>query len=228
MARLRDARPKNTSGSYERLFGNTALGELSSKVQSAVISSGSELEAMIAALVPNVPDLDAFLEQEIMPEGVLLVRKHQIKKSRTLDFAGSEPDFIVFKRRGGVQACHIIELKDGHVFDTKKASAESQAMHGFIERNAQHIQYRFRAHFCAFNQDDRQAIWDGFKRRIAFDETMTGREFCELLEIEYDAIVRRRRADCYDNCEYFVEELLGIEPVRRRMLQLLRDGYDHI
>ena len=224
MARLRDANPKNTSGSYERLFGNAALGDLASKVQSAVISSGSELEAMIAASVPNIPDLDAFLEQEIMPEGVWLVRKRQIKQSNTLNFAGSEPDFMVFKRRGGVQACHIIELKDGHVFDTKKASAERQAMHGFIERNAQHIQYRFRAHFCAFNQDDRQAIWDGFKRRIAHEEAMTGREFCELLEIDYDAIVKRRQTDCYDNCEYFVEEVLKIEPVRLRVQQLLRDG----
>ena len=224
MARLRDARPKNTSGSYERLFGHAALGELASKVQSAVISAGSELEAMIADLVPNIPDLDAFLEQEIMPEGVLLARKRQIKQSNTLDFAGSEPDFMVFKRRGSMQACHIVELKDGHVFDTKKASAERQAMHGFIERNAQHIQYRFRAHFCAFNQDDRQAIWVGFKRRIALAEAMTGREFCELLEIDYDDIVRWRQTDCYDNCEYFVEKLLKIEPVRLRMIQLLHDG----
>ncbi len=143
MARLRMARPRNTSGSYERLFDNAALGRLVSKIQSAVISSGSELEATIADLVPNIPDLDAFLGQEIMPEGVLLARKRQIKRSDILDFAGSEPDFMVFKRRHGLQACHIVELKDGHVFDTKKASAERQAMHGFIERNARHIQYRF-------------------------------------------------------------------------------------
>lgn len=165
---------------------------------------------MVSAAVPNIPDLDVFLEQEIMPEGVLLARKRDIKRSETLDFAGSEPDFMVFKRRGGVQTCHIIELKDGHVFDTKKASAERQAMHGFIEHNAQHIQYRFRAHFCAFNQDDRQAIWNGFKRRIAFDEAMTGREFCELLEIDYDAIVEARRTDGADNVAFFLSELVKI------------------
>ena len=120
-----------------------------------------------------------------MPEGVLLARKRQIKHSATLDFAGSEPDFMVFECRDGVQTCHIVELKGGHVFDTKKASVEHQAMHGFIERNAQHIQYRFKAHFCAFNQSGRQAIWDGFKRKIAFGEATTGREFCELLEVDY-------------------------------------------
>lgn len=226
MARLRDARPRNTSGSYARLFDNAALGGLASKVQSAVISSGSELEAMIGASVPNIPDLDAFLEQEIMSGGVLLARKRQIKQSGILDFAGSEPDFMVFKRRGGVQTCHIVELKDGHVFDTKKASAERQAMHGFIERNAQHIQYRFRAHFCAFNQDDRQAIWYGFKRRITLEEAMTGRELCELLEIDYDAIVEARRADGEDNVAFFLSELVKIAPIRQRLRDLL--GQDRI
>ena len=221
MARLRNAKPKKTSGSYGRLFDNAALGELVSKVQSAVVSSGSELEAMIAQLVPNIPDLDAFLEQEIMPEGVLLARKRQIKRSDTLDFAGSEPDFMVFKRRGGAQTCHIVELKDGHVFDTKKASAEHQAVHRFMESNAQHIPYRVQAHFCAFNQNDHQAIWDGFKRRIALKEVMTGREFCTLLEIDYDAIVEARRAGGADNVEFFLSELIKIKPIRRQLRDLL-------
>ena len=221
MARLRNANPKNTSGSYERIFGNAALGKLASKVQSTAISSGIELERTIADLVPNIEDLDAFLEQEIMPEGVFLVRKAQIKRSNTLDFPGSEPDFMVFKRRGSVQTCHIIELKDGHRFDTKKAGAEHDAIHGFIERNAQHIQYRFQAHFCAFNQENREAIWDGLKRRIALDEAMTGRELCELLEIDYDAIVAARRADGPDNVEFFLSELVGIGPVRQRLQELL-------
>ena len=221
MARLRNAKPKNSSGSCERLFDNDALGALASKIHSAVISSGSELEARIAASVQNILDLDAFLKQEIMSEGVLLARKRQIKRSETLDFSGSEPDFMVFKRRGGVQTCHIVELKDGHVFDTKKAGAERQAMHGFIERNAQHIQYRFQAHFCAFNQDDRHAIWDGFKRRIALKEAMTGREFCDLLEIDYDSVVEARRADGSDNVEFLLSELVKIESVRQRLRRLL-------
>lgn len=223
MARLRNANPKNTSGSYERVFGNAALGNLASKIQSTVISSGIELEKTIANLVPNITNLDAFLEQEIMPEGVFLVRKVQIKKSDTLDFAGSEPDFMVFKRRNGVQTCHIIELKDGHVLDTKKAGAEHDAMHGFIERNAQHIQYRFQAHFCAFNKEDREAIWEGLKRRISVEEVMTGRELCELLEIDYDAIVTARRTDGPDNVEFFLSELIEIEPVRRRLQEMLDD-----
>ncbi|MBC6405653.1 MAG: hypothetical protein GDA41_08020 [Rhodospirillales bacterium] len=176
---------------------------------------------IISAAVPNIADLDAFLQQEIMSEGVLLAHKREIGRSQRLDFAGSRPDFMVFKRREAVQACHIIELKDGHVFDTKKASAERQAMQGFIERNAQHIQYRFRAHFCAFNQDNRQAIWDGFKRRITLEEAMTGREFCQLLEIDYDAIVKARRADGADNVNFFLSELIKIDSIRDQLRDLL-------
>ena len=80
MARLRNAEPKNT---YERMFNNTELGALASKVHSAIVAAGSELEKMIANSVPNIPDLDAFLEQEIMPDGVFLATKEKIKNSAT-------------------------------------------------------------------------------------------------------------------------------------------------
>lgn len=221
MARLRDAAPKNASGAYERLFGDPELGALVSKIQSTVIASGNEMERMIADMVTNVPDLDIFLQQEIMEDGVRIVRKKQMKECRTLDFSGAEPDFMVFKRRHGRQNCHIIELKDGHVFDTKKASAEHQAIHRFIERNARHIQYTISAHFCAFNQEDNIAIYEGFKKKIALEEAMTGREFCELLEIDYDEIVARRMANAPDNVEFLLAELVGIDGIRQRLVELL-------
>ncbi len=94
-------------------------------------------------------------------------------------------------------------------------------MHRFIERNAQHIQYRFESHFVAFNQDDRTAIWEGFKKRIALSEAMTGRQFCQLLEIDYDAIVQPRLVDCADNVEFFLSELTKIKGIKQRLLDLL-------
>ena len=126
------------------------------------------------------------------------------------------PDFMVFRRRNGFQHCYVVELKDGHVFDTKKVDAERQAMHRFIERNAQNLQYGMSSHFCAFNQHDKEAIRSGFKNRINLQEAMTGREFCELLEIDY--IVERRKADGPANVAYFLEELVKIEPVRNKLM----------
>ena len=123
MALIRNAKGRKDGG-YERLLGNADLGHLISRVQGAVIASGTELERMINAQVDQISDLDVFLRQEIMKEGVLAASKKEIKKSNTLKFSGSEPDFMIFKRRAGKQACHLVELKDGDTFDTKKAAAE--------------------------------------------------------------------------------------------------------
>lgn len=220
MAKLSDSNPRNMSGGYSRVFDDADLGLLLSKVQSTVISSGRELEKMIADRVRKVEDLDAFLRPDIMPEGVFLATKKQIKDSLQLDFHGSEPDFIVFKRRLGVQRCHIVELKDGHVFDTKKASAERLSMHSFVERNARNLPFIVSIHFCAFNQDSRLAIWEGFKKRLDLEETMTGKEFCHLLEIDYDEIVSERKQYADDNFNYFVEELLRIPNVKRAIEEI--------
>ncbi len=196
------------------MFGDTELGELTSKVHAAVISAGTELERLIKSEVKQIENLDEFLKQEIMPDGVMLAGKKLIKKSGILDFAGAEPDFIVFRRRDNQQRCHLIELKDGDTFDTKKAAAERTSMHSFISKNAQHLPYVVSAHFCCFNQDSRAEIVKGFKSKISKDEAMTGREFCNLLEIDYDKVVEARKTDQTENLAYFVKRLLGIKSVR--------------
>lgn len=192
MAKIENAKPKNVSGGYVRLFGIPALGTLASKVQSTVISSGRELEKMILERVPRIEDLDTFLQQDIMPDGVYIAPKSQIRKCKSLSFIASEPDFILFKRRHNKQSCHVIELKDGHVFDTKKASAERQNLHAFVSQNASKLPYLIFTHFCCFNQNNREDILTGFKNKIAAEEAMTGKEFCELLELDYHEIVKER------------------------------------
>ncbi len=227
MAKIRDRILKESSGGYARLFGNEALGELMSKVQGTVISAGSELEKLITERVETIDDLDAFLRKDIMSEGVLLAQKRNIKKCTELNSQGSEPDFMVFKRREGHQHCHLVELKDGHVFDTKKVDGEREALHGFAKRNAGRLPYRVSTHFCAFNQNDAEAIWKGFKQRIDIKEAMTGRKFCELLEIDYDEIVEVRKSDTEDNIRYFLEELLRI-PETNSIIEDILSSESHL
>jgi len=220
MARLKDAKGKDSSGSYARLFDDTAVGRLMSRVHGASVKAGTELEHMIKERVQMIENLDEFLEQEIMHDGVFVADKHEVKGCDKLDFAGSEPDFVIFKRRGGEQRCHVVELKDGHVFDTKKAAAEHQAMHAFISKNSPHLPFTVSAHFCCFNQDSRQAIVRGYKNKIPMDEAMTGREFCRLLELDYNEIVKSRPNDGPENLRYFLSELLKIDRVRRLLKKL--------
>lgn len=213
MALISEAKGRREGSGYERLFGNADLGYLMSRVQATVISSGSELERFIKAQVNLIPDLDEFLELEIMPDGVFLADKKMVKKSQKLDFAGAEPDFIIFKRREGVQRCHLVELKDGDTFDTKKAAAEHANMYSFISHNAKYIPYIVQAHFCSFNQDSRKSIVIGFKNKITEEEAMTGREFCDLIELDYDEIIQSRTSQGPENIRYFLSELLRIDVV---------------
>ncbi len=225
MARIEDTNVKERSGGYERLFGIRELGILISRVQSAVISSGTELERIILSRVNQIEDLDKFLGKETMPDGVLVASKRKIKQCTTLQFPDSEPDFLIFKRRKDRQACHVVELKDGHVFDTKKAAAERRAIHLFIEHNASRMPYRVSCHFCCFNQDSRSTIVTGFKRRITEEEAMTGREFCGLLEIDYDRIVTERKSEQPENVRFFLRKLVEIKTVRRELKKMLKN-YD--
>ena len=221
MALLKNAKGRKDGSGYARVFNNPELGHLVSRVQATVISSGTELERIVKAKVEIIDDLDNFLEQEIMPDGVLVADKQKVKKCETLDFAGSEPDFLIFKRKNNKQACHLVELKDGDAFDTKKAAAEHRAMHEFISKNARHLQYTVQAHFCCFNQDNKQAILEGFKRMINPSEAMTGQEFCDLLELNYEEIVKARAEQGAENVRYFLKELVGIDAIRDRLKQLL-------
>lgn len=214
MARVEDAKGREKGSGYSRLFGDEQVGHLMSRAHAAVISSGTELERMVKDRVSLIEDLDGFLQREIMEDGVLVADKSKVKKCKSLDFEGSEPDFLVFRRREGKQTCHIVELKDGDAFDTKKSDAEYRSMHRFIQANAQHMPYVVQAHFCCFNQENKQAIINGFKRKISPNEAMTGREFCELLEIDYDEMVGSRAKFAKENLKYFINEMLKLRAVK--------------
>lgn len=52
---------------------------------------------------------------------------------------------------------------------------------------------------------------------------MTGREFCELLQIDYDSILALRAADREANYSEFLEQLLEIPSVRKGILDRITD-----
>lgn len=88
--------------------------------------------------------------------------------------------------------------------------------------------FQVRFPICCFNQGSRQAIVQGFKSRISLDEALTGREFCELLEMDYDRIVEARKKDQEANLIFFIDELLKIQPmqdrIKQRIMKPSRDG----
>ena len=227
MARIENAKPRSSSGGYERLFGIAELAYLTTCIQSTVISAGSELERIIKGKALVIKDLDAFLTQHKMSDGVFIASKRLVKTCKTLNSSVSEPDFLIFKRSKGNNHCYVVELKDGDAFDTKKSSGEYDNIRKFIEKCSPLISYTMSGHFCCFNQNNREEIVKGFKGKITEDAAMTGREFCNLLEIDYDKIVESRKSDQPATVKYFLSELIKIDKVRailRDMLQKYDDS----
>lgn len=219
MAKISDSKPKNSSDGYTRLFGNDELGKLITKIQSAVISSGNELERMINALLKEkgqiINDLDAFLDDKIIRLNDFgVVPKSALKKSKAIDFPTQEPDFVILKMENTTRHCYIIELKDGHVFDTKKSAGEKNSLQKFESYVATKLPYTTSIHICSFNQLDKKLIMAGFKNKFSEDEILNGQEFCDILSINYNDIISIRLQHQKENLEYFVNEILKISEVK--------------
>ncbi|MDE2821252.1 MAG: hypothetical protein OXI40_16085 [Chloroflexota bacterium] len=215
---------KARKGAYARCFGDADLSRLLSRIQSLIIRNGNELEKLVTNLVSDnlINDVDVFLSAQIMDIGVRVATKKAVKKSTSLKGDGIEPDFIVFDRKRHSQDCYVIELKDGHEFDTKSSEKERQNLVDFLATNEATLHY-YNCHgkICGFNASTREEIRTGFKRKISVDEAMTGREFCALLGVDYDRILAIRAADRQANYDAFLKELLRIPSVRSDIVQRL-------
>ena len=213
-------------GAYDRCFGDVNLGRLISRIQSLIISNGYELEKIITSGVQDrlISNLDEFLSRQIMEEGIRVAIKKDIKKSNKIEGHSIEPDFLIFERVKSTQNCYIVELKDGHEFDTKSSSKEQGNLHTFLSKNAMALQYY--QSFCkivGFNAKTKEEIRTGFKNKIDINQAMPGKEFCKLLGLDYKGIVRNRALDAEANFENFVDELLKIESVRIAIIKRLED-----
>ena len=112
------------------------------------------------------------------------------------------------------QNCYILELKDGHEFDTKSSAKEQANLRTFLSNNAMALRY-FQSYckICCFNAESKEQIRSGFKNKIAVSQAMTGRELCEILPLDYNAIIESRANDREDNFNQFLGNLTQIEPV---------------
>lgn len=216
MALIENSKGRLEGSGYERLFGNSELGHLLSRVQATVISSGTELEKIIVRLANNIDNVDAFLSNQTLQRGVYLISKGAIKNSTLA--TDREPDLIIFKITDTVQHCYIIELKDGDTFDTKKAAGEVQNLLNFENHLSKRIRFTTSIHICSFNQLDKDKIVSGFKKKITIEMAMTGIELCDLLNLDYNQIIGSRIHEQVQNIDYFVGKLLDIESVKKLLL----------
>ena len=191
-AKGRDINKFGESG-YTRVIGNTQLGQLLSKVQATVIANGTELEKMIVERCKTIENIDDFIKSVTegkINSGTYLCTKKILKKTQNYKacIAHIEPDMLIFIV-SNQRICKIIEVKDGETFDTKKAAGEKENL------------IKFSQNF-------------GVKIPFVLQNILTGRELCEILNIDFDDIVRTRTQDSIENFDYFINKLLEIPEVR--------------
>jgi hypothetical protein len=230
VVKLQDS--KGTSGEgFTRIFGNQQLGLLLSKVQASIIRSGFELEEDIRGAIPDgmLTTLELLNNPESSPDipFVQVVFKPFRPDPENLS-KSIQADFLIVDHR--LRRFLLVEVKEGYVFDTKKADGELASLKSITSWLAQEFAFRTHYYLCSFNQENKDAIVNGTKKRFSIDHVMTGRELCEMVGINYDEFREQRKKDQVENLRYFLTELTAIPEVRQTLHEILsndavqRDG----
>ena len=61
---------------------------------------------------------------------------------------------------------------------------------------------------CSFHAENRQQIVAGLKGRFKETEVMTGRELCEILDIDYDEVITEEKQYAESNAKYFTNKVV--------------------
>lgn len=225
MALISNGKKGREDGGFSRVLGNDALGALISRTHGTVITAGTELEKIITrhAIAEGIPVMtpEQFgqLLDKKLTNGKFLLPKTLIKTHlKKIIGTTIEPDFVYLVVNDG--NAYIIELKDGDAFDTKKSAGEvksansfATALHSYFLQKGLPITYP-KVRFCCFNQPDKKLIVAGLKGQIKESEAMTGKELCELIGIDYQAILLERKTDAEANLTFFLQEALKISEIR--------------
>lgn len=175
-----------TDGSYSLLFGDRKLGALMSAVHATSIKMGNELEQLIIerAKVIDEQNINQFFEKTL-PDGIWIIPKRVIGIDKRLNF-DPKPDMILVITQKNT--AKVIEMKLGDNFDTKKAQGEVDVLKRYTEKLDKATTYKVSYAVCMFYAKSKSAVVVGFKNKITEKEALTGREFCEIVSIDFEEI----------------------------------------
>lgn len=211
----------STGESATRIFGNERMGLLFSKFQAVVIRSGFELEETIRAKIQP----ERFTTLEALNNDLNTSAQHTQIVYKPFRLNPEDPrksiqaDFLIVDNIN--RRFMLVEVKEGHVFDTKKADGELASLRDITSWLAQEYAYRTHYYICCFNQESKEEIVAGTKKRFSIDHVLTGREFCDKIGIDYDVIREERNADQAENRRYFLTQLLSIAEIRNEAIDIL-------
>jgi len=221
MVKLSESKGK-AGDSASRIFGNDSMGLLFSQFQAAVIRSGIELEEILRKTIPIAlqTTLEALNETNVSDKPLVQVVIKPSKPDPDNPKKSIEADLLIVDNVA--RRMNLVEVKEGYVFDTKKADGELASLRNITSWLAQEFAYRTHYYLCSFNQENKEAIVQGTKKRFTIDHVLTGRELCVMIGIDYDTLRTQRKIDQVENRGYFLSKLLAIPEIRAEIVDLLR------
>lgn len=234
--KIKDIKPKNSTNSYELLFGNKKISKLVSQIQSAIIRVGNDLEKIIKkhfqdnAKIIMIKTLECFtkivIDKEYIDKGQIYFFESRLLKNyfqnHHIDLSEEywdnqkhklilpNPDFNFFFLTQKI--IYVIELKLGNTFDTKKLQGEISSIEKYIKFMRKNINsYHYHWYLTSFLSKDVNEILKGTKGFITKDNLLTGQQLCSLLNIDFQKIILEIKSNQIDNCNYLKEVINNIK-----------------
>jgi hypothetical protein len=200
MALIKDTtgrKETETPSAYERVFGNKKLGMLISKTHATSIREGTELEKILASKLKNTKGISI---DQINKEKRIF---KNVKRGHTIKI-----DCLIEKGNKTI----LIEIKDGDTFDTKKVAGEIESLlvvRDYLKKQNKEVEL----YFCSFNVINHEQIKKGTKNLLGECKPMTGKELCNMINVNYDEIIEDRKENQEENLNYFAQELKKIKEI---------------
>lgn len=204
------------NSAYYRMTGNELLAQLLQKVHSCSIRNGNELENLSFEHSKNKNKIKDYKFNgtnwiQPAPGETNLVLKFMVKKG-LFSKKGTHVDFALLTSKD----VYLVELKDGCNFDTKKSTGEYEKISkvkDYLEKNDP-FQRTYHKYIVSWNATKIEEI--SFKDERAKNENMlmVGKDFAELIDVDYNKVNQLRNGDRIQNEEYVLTEVVKIAIAR--------------
>jgi hypothetical protein len=208
MTLIKNSFPGRRDGNYSTIFGDDDIGSLISAVHATSIAMGNDLEHIVIEFANIIDEtlIDAFFDKTLKP-GIYVIPKRMFSLDKRLKF-DQKPDVLVVNV---VQnTCKVIEIKLGDNFDTKKSQGEVQNLKAYADKLDKATTYRVSIGVCMWYAKDRSAVVKGFKNAITEREALTGLEFCNMTNMDYEMVNARISMHKQLNREFLFEKVTSI------------------
>lgn len=206
MAIINLTKIRTKTGSYERIIGNTKIGNLVRSIHAASISNGTKAsEKLILAYKGNLPifygkDVNSVKKTlEILlahPNGVVIFNGFYPNKKNTNK--KKEIDVLIYLN--GI--LYVYEIKDGNNLDTKKSESEIDTIENAKEYFEKYVKNVTVGLVCIYMDNKHQ-----IKDERAAKYVVSGKYFLDTFNFDFESFSKLQNIDQPENEKIVLDEM---------------------